>query len=196
MKARTILLIPLIFAIIGACQLSIYNLYFPMDIVRVAQKNFVKNGDQYLSHTVKNKLSLTKLEVHFVDETKEKNLNFYASENAESGFSLLVISPSTNNFFLKPADTFGFSSYSTTLSTVKDSIQQYIDKKDYEAGVLEARTFLKEAYHNPLLQLSLFLSNFMAIYGATFVPLFIGNIIFLCYKDKKNENENKIILEH
>lgn len=192
MKAKTILLIPLIFALVGAFQLLPYNLYLPIDIVRVSQKHFVKNGEQYLSHTAKDRLSLTKLEVHFVDEAKEKNLNFYASENVESGFSLLVISPSTNKFVFKPADTLGISNYSTTLSTVKDSIQHYIDQKDYDAGVLEARTFLKEYYNSPILKLSLLLSNFMVIYVAIFIPLFIGNNIFLCWKQK---NKNKAILE-
>lgn len=182
MKARTILLIPLIFAIIGAFKLMDYNLYFPKDILRTSQTNLVKNGEQYLSTKVINKLPKSKLLVHFVDEKEEKNLKFYASENIESGFSILVISPSTNNFIFEPADTLG-----RTPSSLNDSIKKYIDKKEYDASVLESIIFLKEAYNNPILQLSLFLSNFMVIYGATFIPLFIGNLVFLCYKDKKNK---------
>lgn len=193
MKAKTMLLIPLIFALVGAFQLLPYNLYFPIDMIRVAQKNFVTNGDQYLSHTAKDRLSITKLEVHFIDEAKEKNLNFYVSENVEPGFSLLVISPSTNKFVFKPADTLHISSYSTTLSTVKDSIQNYIDKKDYDASVMEARTFLKAYYSSPILKLSLFLSNFMVLYGTIFIPLFIGNNI---YCKQKNKHKNKTNSEH
>ena len=76
MKARTILLIPLIFAIIGAFKLMDYNLYFPKDILRTSQTNLVKNGEQYLSTKVINKLPKSKLLVHFVDEKEEKNLKY------------------------------------------------------------------------------------------------------------------------